>query len=857
MRSQPIDTLILATVLAGLAAAQTTTSAPFAIRALQSNVVQNITDGGTIGYNADGIGLPSNAVFSVTYRPSTTTLNANIVAMDLSGATDFSFVSVPDFTNPITLTGTVPAYSFAVRYLPITSKAVTARITVTYAEIDSSPSSHTVRTGTFTINLTGVAPEFAYSYTVQPNGNSTLLSSGGTIALPQTNIADTSSVLVTLFNKGSGAGVVTTASISDSATFALTGLPFLPFSVDGGKSMQFSVRFTPTVLTPVSASVNVGTATGRDLAFTVQGSGLGAQYLYEIVTAQDTKTVSPGSTIKLPDATVGATQPTTATIRVTNTGNASGQITPISVVGTGLALSQQPILPYTLTAGTSLTLVVAFSPAQSGNSSGQLRIGADIFYLQGNAVDPTLSFSYTAGGGAISVQNLGTVVFAPTEVGSTSTANFTVRNDGAASIQITSIGASPTNTFAMGSLPSIPMPFLPYTLAAGSSVTMVVVFSPTQSGNSSGQLKIGANNFYLQGNGVGPNLTFSYTAGAGAITVLNSGTVVFAPATVGGTSTASFTVRNDGTASTQITSISASPTNTFTLGSLPNTPIMLAPTAVVTFSIVFAPVATGTNTGTLRIDTQTFTLSGSTSPPPALPAYSYSSAGGNVDAQQQPAVGLSLSTAYPIALTGALNLAFNSDVYANDPSVQFATGGRSIAFTIPAGTKQAVFQNGATQVRLQTGTVAGAILLSPAFATSSGGIDVTPANPPALTLTVPQAAPRIMNVLLSTKTATGLTLLVTGYATGRSITQMDLQFTPTVGENLGTTKLTLNVEPTFTAWYQGTASQAYGSQFTATIPLTLAGDIKNVSQVSDTIQSVSVTLTNRQGVSAAQSVTVH
>ena len=175
-----------------------------------------------------------------------------------------------------------------------------------------------------------------------------------------------------------------------------------------------------------------------------------------------------------------------------------------------------------------------------------------------------------------------------------------------------------------------------------------MVFSPTQTGNSSGQLRIGDDNFYLQGNALGPNLTFFYTAGGSAITVLNSGTIVLAPTAVGSTSTASFTVRNDGTAPTQITSISASPTNTFTLGSLPNTPITLAPAGLVTFSIAFAPVATGINTGTLRIDTQTFTLSGSTNPPPALPAYSFQGSAGTVDAQQQPAVGLSLSTAYAL-----------------------------------------------------------------------------------------------------------------------------------------------------------------------------------------------------------------
>jgi len=64
------------------------------------------------------------------------------------------------------------------------------------------------------------------------------------------------------------------------------------------------------------------------------------------------------------------------------------------------------------------------------------------------------------------------------------------------------------------------------------------------------------------------------------------------------------------------------------------------------------------------------------------------------------------------------------------------------------------------------------------------------------------------------------------------------------------------VEPNFLAWFQSTSSQQYGSQFTATVTFTLQGDVKTVTSLADTIQSVSATLTNRQGVSAAASVTL-
>jgi hypothetical protein len=263
-----------------------------------------------------------------------------------------------------------------------------------------------------------------------------------------------------------------------------------------------------------------------------------------------------------------------------------------------------------------------------------------------------------------------------------------------------------------------------------------------------------------------------------------------------------------------------------------------------------------TNSGTLKVDTQTFTLSGVGNPPVPLPNFSYTGASGTVDAQQQPAIGLSLASTYGLALTGTLTLTFTSEVFANDPAVQFASGGRTATFTIPAGSTQAIFANNTPQLRVQTGTVAGTISIAPTFATQVNAIDLTPTNPATLTLTIPQSAPKLLNVVVSNKTTNGVTLLITGYATSRSLTQMDFQFTPTQGENVSTTKLTLNVESNFTAWYGSTAALPFGSLFTAAVPFTMQGDIVNTSTVSnvvDTIRSISVTLTNRQGVSAAQS----
>jgi hypothetical protein len=330
--------------------------------------------------------------------------------------------------------------------------------------------------------------------------------------------------------------------------------------------------------------------------------------------------------------------------------------------------------------------------------------------------------------------------------------------------------------------------------------------------------------------------------------------VNFTPVAVGSSSALRFTMNNTGTAAATVNSIGlAAPSTVFTLGGLPALPATIEPGGTLVMDITFAPAALGTTTATLRVDNQTFTLTGAGNAPPPLGALRFDGAAGAQEALQQPAIGLTIAAPYPLAVNGTLTLAFNSDVFTNDPSVQFATGGRTVNFTIPANTTRAVFANNANQIRIQTGSVAGTITVTPSVATESG-INLTPASPPTHMLTVAQAAPRILSAIVGARTANSITLLVSGYATSRSVTQMDLTFTPVTGENVGTTRLTLNVEPAFLGWFSGTGSAPFGSLFTASVPLSFAGDVSNVGNAAEAVQSVSITLGNRIGTSPAVSV---
>ena len=108
---------------------------------------------------------------------------------------------------------------------------------------------------------------------------------------------------------------------------------------------------------------------------------------------------------------------------------------------------------------------------------------------------------------------------------------------------------------------------------------------------------------------------------------------------------------------------------------------------------------------------------------PPLPSVSIDGLADPANAADQPSFTISLPTAYPVQLTGQIVMTFSPDaaVAMDDPSIQFATGGRTASFTIPAGSTTAVFS--INSMALQTGTVAGTINLALSLQSARGEVD--------------------------------------------------------------------------------------------------------------------------------------
>ena len=163
------------------------------------------------------------------------------------------------------------------------------------------------------------------------------------------------------------------------------------------------------------------------------------------------------------------------------------------------------------------------------------------------------------------------------------------------------------------------------------------------------------------------------------------------------------------------------------MGNLLSLPATVDPGSSVLVTVNFAPGGVGAATGIVQVDGLRINLTGVGLAPPALPAVTFGNLADSVGPAQQPSVSLSLAAPYPLDVTGKLALSFTSQAFVDDQAIQFSTGGRSVNFTIPANTMQAIFGSGATQLQFQSGTVAGTITVTASLAT--GTVNLTPAGP--------------------------------------------------------------------------------------------------------------------------------
>ncbi len=673
--------------------------------------------------------------------------------------------------------------------------------------------------------------QLSFTYRTSANPVPGSLPANGTILFPGTQPGATSTITLIARNDGVNPWTLQTVSTSGNE-FKVTSAPLVPLLLPGLSVFQLTVAFTPAEGGTGAGSLNLsaaGPAASASYNFLLAGTAQSANLLASYILNPDGNQapMRSGDTISFPATAIKSTS--TATVVIANRGNGPGSVSNVSLSGDQFRLTGLPLLPAAIAPDKDFRFNVAFTPVSRDTARGTLNIAMGgvtlAISLSGQGTGAAFSYEFVTGSGTTPLAAGGTIRMPDTAMGAVSSGVVRVRNTGNADGRIGAVAAVGAAYRVTDLAP------LPAMVAQNGALTFTVTFSPKESGPANGQLLIDDVSLGLNGTGIGAGLQIAARIGASVTRVPDGGAITFPNTAIGSTSPVFVQLTNAGNAPATVNGVGVTGAG-FSATSLPPTPATIAPNQTMEFQIAFAPAAAGAAAGSLQIDDRSIPLRGTGDTPPPLPAVALTNLPDTVGALQQPAVGVSLAEGYPLDLTGKLTLTFLPDSFADDPSIQFSSGGRTVDFRIPANSTEAVFGGSAKQVQFQSGSVAGGISVTPSFA--AGAVSVTPTPAPAKTVTVPAGPPQLRGVQPGARTANSFELLVSGYSTTRAVTQLKLDFTPPAGARLDTPSLTYNVEAPFTAWYQSTAGKAFGSQFTVSVTVNVNGDANAVQAVTAT-----------------------
>ena len=370
---------------------------------------------------------------------------------------------------------------------------------------------------------------------------------------------------VTLTNNGTQPLLITT--IATSGDFHQTnscGSALLP-----GTSCTINVVFSPTATGSRTGTLSVGDNAGDSpQTAALTGTGTPPPNAYG--------SLAPASA-DFGNQEVGTTSPA-KTFTLTNSGGMPLTITSITATPDFHETDSCPRSPSSLAPGAGCSIDVSFAPSARGAQSGTLSISDNATNTPQSA---SLSGTGVQAGASLSPASL---AFGNQHVGTTSPGqNATLSNSGNEPLGISSISTSGdfNQTNNCGS-----------SLAAGSSCTITVTFSPSAPGSRSGTLSVSDS---ASGS---PQTTSLSGTGTQAGAALNPSSLTFGSEELNTTSAyQSVTLTNTGNETMAISGISTS--GDFAQAN--DCGSALAPGAHCTIHVTFTPTTAGARTGTLTV----------------------------------------------------------------------------------------------------------------------------------------------------------------------------------------------------------------------------------------------------------------
>jgi sugar lactone lactonase YvrE len=390
--------------------------------------------------------------------------------------------------------------------------------------------------------------------------------------------------VVTLTNTGSAALSIASIALTgtNSGDFSLAPATTCGASLAASANCTISVKFTPTVNGPRTASVTItdGAASSPQ---TIALNGTGGLPTADLTGAPLT---FASQVVGTPSAAQNVTLTNNGTIAlaitgITSTGADSGDfaLSPASTCGASLAISAH------------CTISVKFTPTAVGTRTAAVSIADDL-------VGSPTTFNLTGTGVAPGVGlNPASLTFATPQLLNTPSTPMSVKltNTGTSVLTITGITITGANG---GDFSLAPAGTCGASLAVSANCTINVTFTPTANGTRTASISIADSasgspqTVALTGTGGSPTASFNTT------TLTFSNQVVSTPSAA-----QSVTLTNNGAVPLSITGIAVSGTNSgdFTLAPASTCGASVAAGANCTISVTFTPGAVGARTAAVNV----------------------------------------------------------------------------------------------------------------------------------------------------------------------------------------------------------------------------------------------------------------
>lgn len=448
-------------------------------------------------------------------------------------------------------------------------------------------------------------------------------------------------------NTGTADLSITSLEITSAAdgAFALSNPPSLPVNVTPGAEVTVRVRYRPLIVGSVTGALRVFSNAEATPAVTVALSGTGVpQPVPEMEVSRSS--ISFGA-VQVPAPGASAVT-VTKSVQIRNTGNVNLMLTALGIessVGTEFTLKSAPTMPAVLTPLAAVNVEVQYRPETIGTVTGALHIRSNA----DNISDVTVALNGT--GVSVSLPQIiastPALAFGEMQVGSSRMLEVSLTNTGTATLTLLTATVSGNAAFTLQQAPTFPVMVSP-----NASVALRMQYQPSAEGSVTGVLEIESDadntpNLIVALSGTGTPVPM-------ALIDVNPLDIAFAEVEVGASRIVPVTISNSGTADLRVTDLvlTTSTGTDFSLVSAPPVPATVQPNTAITLDVRYEPMAVGTATGTLRIESDsletpavTVPLSGTgvAVPVPQLVVSPLSVSFGEVELDTSPAIAVTIT----------------------------------------------------------------------------------------------------------------------------------------------------------------------------------------------------------------------